>query len=243
MIQTSFTWQKPPLRQRLKAAINRRGHLAAALLAAFGVAWTVTEAASFFFTAAEDKRGVLFISLVLTVAVGGLITAIPAARLRLRFGSSIIELGFGDLLAADGVLVVAVNDFIDSELGDHVSPTSLHGQLIASEFAGDSELFASAVHKALSDVDGENVARSGGRATRYPVGTTAVVDTSGHRWVLVVLAVTDEATLKVRADLEHLARALGAGEIFKLILADDRMRALFTDYLAQTVYDRIRLND
>lgn len=29
-------------------------------------------------------------------------------------------------------------------------------------------------------------------------------------------------------------------EIFKLILADDRMRALFTDYLAQNVYDRIR---
>ena len=43
------------------------------------------------------------------------------------------------------------------------------------------------------------------------------------------------------AFLDTIITQMGANEeIFKLILADDRMRALFSDYLAQTVYDQIR---
>jgi len=43
------------------------------------------------------------------------------------------------------------------------------------------------------------------------------------------------------AFLDTIITQMGANEeIFKLLLADDRMRALFSDYLAQTVYDQIR---
>ena len=44
--------------------------------------------------------------------------------------------------------------------------------------------------------------------------------------------------------LDTIINQMGANEkIFKLILAEDRMRELFTNYLARTVYDQVRLKE
>lgn len=204
-------WFKPKLTERLKAAFSHSPrNLVIALFAAFGVAFTTTEAMAFFFSVFDDNRGTLFGPLLVVVLLGGLYIATPRRLVSHKLGSTTIQIGFGDLLQADGVRIVAVNDFFDAEVGDHVSPTSLHGLLITTEYGNDADAFAAAVDKSLAGYPSETVNRRSGRTKRYAIGTTARINRSEHRYVLVVLAETDVDTLKVNADLEHLAHALTA---------------------------------
>ena len=122
-----------------------------------------------------------------------------------------VEVGFGDIFHADGVRIVAVNDFFDSELGEYVSPRSVHGQLIERDFRGSAAQFASSVRDALVGVPSEQVERTGGHSERFPVGTTAVLDVGAQRYVLVVLARTDVNSLKANAGLAELVHALAEG--------------------------------
>ena len=95
----SDPWLPPGLVGGLRAAALRQngGYVLGGLFAAFGVAWTVTEASAFFFSAVDNNRRPVFVVLVIVVAFGSVFLAIPARLVRLRFGSTDVEVGFGDI--------------------------------------------------------------------------------------------------------------------------------------------------
>jgi len=203
-------WTRPQPDAGLRGLRDNGRRIVEGLFAAFGLAWTVTEASAFFFDVVDDHRRTVFGVVVIGVAIGAIFVALPKRLLGLRRGSTRIEIGFGDLFAGDGVRIIAVNDLISSTLGDHVSPSSLHGQLIQREFHGDSESFVAAVAAGLPDNSGDPVEGPTGTTRRYPIGTTATVNVGENRYVLVVLSATDTTSLKVNADLKELTLALAA---------------------------------
>ena len=222
----SDPWLQPGLVGGLRAALRQKGgYVLGGLFAAFGVAWTLTEASAFFFSAVDNNRCPVIVVLVIVVAFGSVFLAIPARLVRLRFGATDVEVGFGDIFHADGVRIVAVNDFFDSELGEYVSPRSVHGQLIERDFRSSAAQFASSVRDALVGVPSEQVERTGGHSERFPVGTTAVLDVGAQRYVLVVLARTDvqlaEGQRRPRGACTRFGRGMesgsqcgGAGEVW-----------------------------
>lgn len=173
-----------------------------------GAASAVVEPASWFVDWFEqNKTLVLIIALVGVSAIWVHATHHPRRRTLERLGAT-IELGFGDLFETGGVRIVAVNDFFDANIGTHVAPSSLHGQLIGREFEGNAKLFRAVVDRALSKTDGTREVRRSGRERRYPIGTTATVRNGGSSYVLAALGYTDPETAKVSASISQLAMTL-----------------------------------
>lgn len=121
-----------------------------------------------------------------------------------------IEVKCGDLFAEPNIIAVPVNDFFDTELGDFVSPKSVHGQFLEQFYDGkpgiarraiDAELKATG---AVATVDPS----AGQRSHRYPVGQTCVVEAKGRRAVLVALASADATTRQTAASLAQYVNAL-----------------------------------
>ena len=70
---------------------------------------------------------------------------------------------FADFFSLDGCKIIAVSEFFDSQLGDIVSPRSLHGQFIQSKLGGLSSAFNDLVNPSLSKCEGQELARAQGR--------------------------------------------------------------------------------
>ena len=140
----------------------------------------------------------------------GVLRAMPRQHVRRRIGASgtQVTVKFGDLFAEKGVRAVPVNEFFDSVLGAHVSPNSLHGKLLLEQFGAAPEEFESLVDQQLKTVTHETVNRSPGRSRRYPVGTTATVQTNSGHYLTFVLSHTDVQTLKASATTADLWEAL-----------------------------------
>ncbi len=115
---------------------------------------------------------------------------------------------FADFFALDGCKIIAVSEFFDSQLGDIVSPRSLHGQFIQSKLGGLLSAFNDLVNPSLSKCAGEEVVRAQGRRKRFAIGTTAVFDHGGERYFFVALTHADPITHKVDAGLPELWQCL-----------------------------------
>ena len=153
---------------------------------------------------------------ILLGALGvGLVVALhlqqlPSAR-KGRLGRTTVRIEVGDLFDGMDHIVIPVNEFFDSELGDRVAPRSLHGQAIQKLFDCDSQKFRAATDLSLSQaqVTPLSAATDDGRP-RYEIGTTAVVDAGGRRLFLTALTHTDVATRKASADIDDLLKTLAS---------------------------------
>jgi hypothetical protein len=120
-----------------------------------------------------------------------------------------VEIGFGDVFEEDGLIVISVNEFFDSQVDEkHVSSRSLHGRLINDYFGGHPESFEKCADEALGAERYKAVSRSSGRGRKYGIGTTALVRTAKKEFLCVALARTDIHTLKASASVSQLWEAL-----------------------------------
>lgn len=191
---------------RLRVALKRlRTRFLKKLLICLGALWTLIELSSYFSAATRSYlEGNLFafLAVLIVAALIAFIDSLPwlQASFRLPGFSTFVTLRFGDLFACEGHRVIPVNEFFDSQLGDHVSTKSLHGQLIGKSFGGRPEGFEAAVDESLRDVGFEVVERKSGRSRKYPIGTTAKAVIGSETYYLLAVTRTNIETLKAEAD-------------------------------------------
>ena len=181
---------------------------------AYSVIWTVVASTSrlLSISAIKPRSFLTFAVMVAASLAWGVYRTLPKRSISARIKSPDIAITvcFGDIFDTDGLRVIPVNEYFDSELGDHVSPHSLHGKLIERRFNGHSALFDSLVDEDLAAVTRQRIARTSGREQRYPIGTTARIDVGRDRYFLLALSTTDTETLKASCDVPQLWQALTA---------------------------------
>ena len=178
--------------------------------AAYGLIWTFIESVGAFFPAIKpDGLGQYLFLVILSIGVG-IWRAWPVSRIELTVphSDSVLAIEFGDLFDKKGCIAIQVNEFFDSLLGDHVSPNSLHGQVIRDLFRSQSTAFNQQVSKALDAEPFEIVPRATGNTKKYKIGTTASIDLGANRYLLFAFTRTDVDTLKASATVHELWDAL-----------------------------------
>lgn len=193
---------------------------------AYSALWTLIESGSYFFPDIKLQGIRFYLALV---CVGVLIACIRAYQHRsisfkIGHSNTKVTVLFGDLFGREGHLAIPVNDFFDSELGLPVSPKSLHGAVINSFFGGHPASFDQLISADLANTPGQDTQRVGGKTRRYPIGTTASINTNSHRFLLFALCTTDLATFKASATVHDLVRALeGLCAKARVVLGGERL--------------------
>jgi len=117
-----------------------------------------------------------------------------------------IEILFSNLFEQDGLRVIPVNEFFDSEIGTPVSSKSLHGIFIEKHLNGKNfdEIVAPALAHIVSNTEDD---KTEGKNKHYPIGTTVKITTDTD-YLLFALAKTDPKTCKAFCDVATMWTAL-----------------------------------
>lgn len=182
---------------------------------AYSATWTAISSLAFFFPSLRPQSLNFWVAMGLaTMIFGGLLwglyRAFPRQKTRIRIKSidTTIEVSCGDLFEAQGFKVIAVNEFFDSQLGQPVSRSSLHGQLIERKFEDHPEQLDQLIDSDLCNASFESIERSIGKQKRYPIGTTPMIAIGNERFLLPALCQTDTNTSKASCDIPMLLKAL-----------------------------------
>ena len=179
-------------------------------IVAFSVLWTATAALTHFFGWSALKD-VIWLYAIIIGSVGFSIYKLwrpSRVVIALPMSSVSVEVVFGDIFAQSGVAAIPVNEFFDSEIGLPVSPKSLHGIFLQNVFGGHGDAFDRQIAARLANVPADEVPRKQGKSTRYPIGTSAVIEASGKRYLAFAFAHTDITTCKAHADVPQMFNAL-----------------------------------
>lgn len=184
--------------------------LACAAFVAFSVLWTVTEAAFHFseWYVLKGKHWVIAIvssSLVYAVVVRW---KVGKVTIPLKQSNVVVEILFGDIFKSEGITAIPVGEFFDSEFGLPVSPNSLHGIFITKCFGGHPQAFDDQVTQQLAAVRSTEVKKDYGKTDRYPIGTTALLDAAGRKYLAFAFTRADPKTCKAYADVPQMFEAL-----------------------------------
>ena len=182
---------------------------------AFSAVWTIISFLAFFSPALRPSSlnfwvVSVFVLIALVSLLWGLYRVLPQQSVQIRMQSidTTINVEFGDLFEAEGGKAIAVNEFFDSQLGDPVARSSLHGQLIERKFQDHSEKFDELIVEELKNEHFEEVVRTGGKNRKYEIGTTAIIKVGAERFFLPALCETDIDTYKARCDVPTFLKAL-----------------------------------
>jgi hypothetical protein len=186
-----------------------------AALSVLGTVWLLTEVitrvspdANTWLTA--HSAGYLIVAGLLSLV--GFLSAIYEHRevsFRLPNTGTTLTLKFANIFDEATDWIVAVNEYFDSELGDIVADTSLHGQVISRIYSGNAQSFRADVDNALARYQGVREARAKGHPIRYPLGTVAIIKNGPHKIYLVALTKTDVVTHRANSTVPILWDALG----------------------------------
>lgn len=196
---------------RILLGIKRHGWKSLAyIFCGYAMAWTLVEPMLEAFPAIEFAGFTYYSGLVLFGIIFALWKTFPTKKVtrRLTNTNTTIQIVFDDIFAIDGHVVVPVNEYFDSEIGDPVSPLSLHGKFIHQILGGKSQIFDELVDQRLDSVPHKMTQNKKGREKKYPIGTTLVHDSTVTKYFLVALSRTDVETLKAKADVPELWQAL-----------------------------------
>ncbi len=182
------------------------------LFVIFGGFWAVAQIVDLYFIGGMNPaaRRIFFFVSVAVSALAALwlarsrhphTTLIPGTKTKLTITVS-------DLFNYRGHIGLAVNEFFDSQLGDHVAKNSVHGQCIMRLFNGDSSRFDNAIRDSLSSATAKEVTRESGNRKQFPIGTTAVLDHGERRLFMVALCHTNLDDLKAHASATDLWNSL-----------------------------------
>ena len=171
--------------------------------------WGLLEPAQAFLqlNLASTPKFALLVGASLTIGLWRMLPANRASR-QIAGTTTSLSIEYADVFDQRGVVAVPVNEFIDCEVGQHVSSASLHGQVIARFYNGDSNAFATATESALGDTPFDVVQRKSGRTQRFAVGTTLYLQTGQLATIPFVLTRTDPSTLKAHATVVEMWQAL-----------------------------------
>jgi len=181
-----------------------------------GFAWLLFKVVDYFSGTANTLPGWMFPAVVVVGTLGTTIYDGLFGRGFLRKSVNIssnsfdtkIEVKFGDIFQQEGWRVVAVNDFFDSIVdGDHISPNSLHGQMLLNYWGGNTADWDAQIENAIGEYPFEHVPRKKGKEKRFPLGTTARTAIKADQFLCVALAVTNIEDLEVRTTSEELLLA------------------------------------
>jgi hypothetical protein len=114
---------------------------------------------------------------------------------------------FGDLFEQDGWKVIGANDFFDSVVDEKlVSSNTLHGYAINTYWSGDSSGWQELIDQSLAEEKFKTRKRKDGKGNRrrFPIGTTAIAETNGHKFLFVALGKTGKADNVVAVTAESL---------------------------------------
>lgn len=143
---------------------------------------------------------------------GFLITGFLKRKIEIRsnaFDTRII-IQFGDLFEQDGWKAVPVNEFFDSLVDDkHVSSESLHGIFLQKLWGGNIADWDKQIDNSLSDNDFiEQIDRKSGKTKRFKIGTTAIAEKDGNKFLCVALTKTNIGSLQADATSIDLIQSL-----------------------------------
>src|SRR5207253_9327562 len=82
-----------------------------------------------------------------------------------------------------------------------VSEKSVHGVFIRKCFGGGVESLDLQIEQELASSKFKHVDKAEGKAKRYSLGSTAVINVNGQRYLLFALTTVDPITLKADADV------------------------------------------
>lgn len=195
------------LRRRWKRA-------SATFLSVLGSVWLVTEVLTRVSHETNqwlDEHGMLYLVLALVAAAIGFIVAAYEARsvaFTIPNTDTTLTLKFGSIFEEDADWIIGINEFFDSKLGNIVSASSLHGQIIAKLYNGNEANFRRDVDIALGKFHGQHVVRAEGQSIKYELGTTAVIPRGSRKIFLVAISQTDLATHRSSSTVPILWDAL-----------------------------------
>lgn len=179
---------------------------------AFGISWTIIESLDFLsiYKMKEESKFTVFVLMILISCVYGTYRSYHkrSIRFKIKTTNSFVTILCGDIFETEGKKVIPVNEFFDSQLGDLVAESSVHGQLIVRNFGNNYSFLDQLVAKDLAGNQHEVVKRKKGNTKKFPIGTTAIVCPQHEDFFLVALCHTDLQTLKAYAGVPELWKAL-----------------------------------
>lgn len=178
--------------------------------AAFSVLWTVIEAFNSFLPGVTIKGGYALTIMISVSVCYGLNRFWKPSKIEIRIATSNtkIEVFFGDLFEQSGLRCISVTEFFDSKLGIPVSEKSLQGMFLKRCFGGGVEDFNKQLEYELEGVPSEEVAKRLGKTKKFPIGTTALIEVAGEKYIVFALAETDPETCKADSDVTKMWSAL-----------------------------------
>jgi hypothetical protein len=160
-------------------------------------------------TVVEKTAGLLclFVFIFVSIIYGFYRTwKLNQVNIRIPHTNTTISILFGDLFKQEGVRVIPVNEFFDSEIGTPVSEKSLHGILIQKHLQGQS--FDALVDSQLTNIESNKIReKTKGKQIRYPIGTTVRVETDGD-YLVFASSKTRPDTCKAYCDVVIMHNAL-----------------------------------
>lgn len=160
-----------------------------------GVIASIITIISFFFdfqwNQMPDKLWIVICAIVVICICYAVIRIWRKKKILLRISENFkLTVEEGDLLQKKGIIVIPVNNYFDTHLGDGIiNPKSIHGQFISQLFEGRIGVLDNLINISLSDqnvISTGSVTRKNGKSNRYPLGTCADVLDGGNCYVLVV---------------------------------------------------------
>ena len=171
--------------------------------------WTGIEVLDFFCELERAHRGCLLLFFFLVALLAGVVRGRRPRSIDMVIPGTDTKLSIvvGDIFKEPGCRAIAVNEFFDSSMPDHVSPLSLHGAFLNRHYKGQEAAARSAIDDALPTDGFEYVDRPSGARRRYPIGTTARLKPENEQYFLVAVSHTD-AHLQASATVTDLTIAL-----------------------------------
>lgn len=177
---------------------------------AFSVLFTIIEGINQFFPGVKVEGSLAFTAIIFMSVGFGLKKVWKPSRIKINVANSdtTIEVLFGDLFVQDGVRAIAANEFFDSELGKSVSEKSLHGLFLNKCFGGYPQPFDKQVSEQLANEPYEEISRSEGKAKKYKIGTTAMLNADKDQYLVFALTHTNVTNCMATADVTMMWVAL-----------------------------------
>jgi len=163
------------------------------LLVSIPAVWGITK--PFIDMTGFDTHNYWFITVVIfAILITAIIRIYPKNRIsiKLKNTNTKIVLEFGDIWKENHNIVVAANEYFDSEIGKCVSPRSLHGQFIEQILGGKKTIFDDEIEKSLKKNSYQVEKREIGKDRKYDIGTVGIVTFSEKKYLILALSNTNE---------------------------------------------------
>lgn len=99
----------------------------------------------------------------------------------------------GDLFTKRGIIVIPVNEYFDTQVGDGIiSPSSIHGKWINRFFKEKTQELDQLIESELNETANKPGLRTEGKNKIYPLGTCIDIKLDFNIYVLLVLSHFDE---------------------------------------------------